>query len=117
MPNDKFDLHFFANSDDKETHTLLAERMQQLEDAGQEVATVPTSGAPAFWADGYEVVGRTAILNLTQLGPQEFNGLFFPASIIEFFEFSTLANSKHYASFNFAISITKSRTCLAYCFA
>ena len=50
-------IQFFDNTED----TVSREFVRRLEEAGYSVLTLPTSGPPAIWVDGYEVVGRTAI--------------------------------------------------------
>jgi len=62
-PAKKYDLSYFIPEGDDEN---LMDRMKELEALGHKIQMTPTSGAPAFWVDLYEVVGPTAILNLTQ---------------------------------------------------
>lgn len=50
-------IQFFDNEED----TASRESVRRIAEAGYSVLSLPTSGPPAIWVEGYEVVGRTAI--------------------------------------------------------
>ncbi|MEE8451846.1 MAG: hypothetical protein V3R99_08025 [Thermoguttaceae bacterium] len=50
-------IQFFDNEED----TASRESVRRIAAAGYSVLSLPTSGPPAIWVEGYEVVGRTAI--------------------------------------------------------
>ena len=50
-------IQFFDNEED----TATREFVRRIVEAGYSVLELPTSGPPALWIEGYEVVGRTAI--------------------------------------------------------
>lgn len=55
-------IQFFDNGTDKDS---LA-GVQKIEAAGYDVQFAPTSGPSAMWIDNYEVVGCTAIQNVSE---------------------------------------------------
>lgn len=55
-------IQFFDNGTDKDS---LA-GVQKIEAAGYDVQFAPTSGPSALWIEDYEVVGGTAIQNVSE---------------------------------------------------
>lgn len=55
-------IQFFDNGEDARSR----ECVHRIEAAGYSVLSLPTSGPPAIWIEGHEVVGRTAISHLAE---------------------------------------------------
>ena len=55
-------IQFFDNGQDAGSR----ECVHRIEEAGYTVLSLPTSGPPAIWIAGHEVVGRTAIKHLAE---------------------------------------------------
>lgn len=54
-------IQFFDNGADNES----SDSVKRIEAAGYHVRFAPTSGPAALWVENYEVVGSTAIRNVT----------------------------------------------------